>query len=290
MTSANKICIGTANFAQKYGKIKNNKVSEKEIKKILNYCKKNNINDFDTAYTYKNEDIVGNLKPKNWTKLKISSKLPIIPKNIKRIDLWMNKIIDNSLNKLKISKLNILYIHNLNSLLSKNGPEIYSQMVNLKKKGLINKVGISSYNPKDILKIINQYKIDVVQLPFNYLDQTLLENNTYKLFIKNKIEIYVRSIFLQGVLLTNNLNELQFNKLLMSKYQEVIKSISHSNLSKYEFALNFIIKNDIYKQIVFGIDSLDQLKKIQLFRKRNDKINYYKLSTYNKKIIYPHYW
>ena len=48
-----KIAIGTANFNQKYG-ISNSKIKNfKEIKKILNFLKKNKIYHIDTAFSYK---------------------------------------------------------------------------------------------------------------------------------------------------------------------------------------------------------------------------------------------
>ena len=71
-----KICIGTANFGQKYGLIKNHMVSEKEIAKILDYCNKNNIYKIDTAIGYGDaEKKLGNIGIKNW---KVVSKFPPI--------------------------------------------------------------------------------------------------------------------------------------------------------------------------------------------------------------------
>ena len=46
-----KLALGTANFGQEYGLTKK-KVTKKEITKILNVCKNNNIRLIDTAINY----------------------------------------------------------------------------------------------------------------------------------------------------------------------------------------------------------------------------------------------
>ena len=50
-----KFIIGSANFTQKYG-ADTTKINQNEIKKILNFAKKNNINTIDTADTYYTAD------------------------------------------------------------------------------------------------------------------------------------------------------------------------------------------------------------------------------------------
>ena len=56
MLKNSKISIGSANFGQKYGFLKKSNVNKKEFKKIIDYCQKNKINNFDTASRYKNSE------------------------------------------------------------------------------------------------------------------------------------------------------------------------------------------------------------------------------------------
>ena len=77
----NKIILGSANFNQIYG-IKKNFIKKKEIKKSFKLALKNNIKIIDTSPLYnKSEKIIGLL---NNNKFKIISKIPKIPKNIKK--------------------------------------------------------------------------------------------------------------------------------------------------------------------------------------------------------------
>ena len=77
----NKIILGSANFDQIYGK-KKNFIKKSEIKKLFKLAKKNKIKTIDTSPLYnKSEKIIGLL---NNNRFKIISKIPKLPKNIKR--------------------------------------------------------------------------------------------------------------------------------------------------------------------------------------------------------------
>ena len=71
----------------------------------------------------------------------------------------------------------------------------------LKKKKIIRKIGVSVYNTNELDKILDKYKIDMVQLPLNLFNRTFLYKNYLKKLKKKNIEIHLRSIFLQGILL-----------------------------------------------------------------------------------------
>ena len=77
----NKIILGSANFDQTYG-IKKNFINKNEIKKLFNLASKNKIKTIDTSPLYnKSEKIIGLL---NNERFRIISKIPKIPKNIKK--------------------------------------------------------------------------------------------------------------------------------------------------------------------------------------------------------------
>ena len=80
-----KISIGTAQFGFKYG-ITNStgQVSQKEVKKIINFCRKKKISFLDTASEYGiSEKIIGKTKI---DKFQVVTKIPKIPKNISNIE------------------------------------------------------------------------------------------------------------------------------------------------------------------------------------------------------------
>ena len=55
-----------------------------------------------------------------------------------------------------------------------------------------------------LLKNIKQNNFDIVQFPMNVFDQRLLDKRIGNLIKKKKIEVHIRSIFLQGLLTLRN--------------------------------------------------------------------------------------
>ena len=196
----NKIILGSANFDQKYG-IKKNFIKKSEIKKLFNFALKKKIKTIDTSPLYnESEKIIGLL---NKGRFKIISKIPKIPKDIrkKNIKKWIKKSTKTSLKNLKVKKFECLLIHNANSLLSKNGDEIYKSIKSMKTGKLTNKIGVSIYDFNLLDKILKKFRFDLIQAPLNILDQRLVNTGWLKKLKKRKIEVHVRSIFLQGILL-----------------------------------------------------------------------------------------
>ena len=70
----------------------------------------------------------------------------------------------------------------------------------LKKIKIVKNIGVSLYDFKKLDFLLKKFPIDVVQVPFNILDQRLNKNLFKEIISRKKIEVHVRSIFLQGIL------------------------------------------------------------------------------------------
>ena len=256
----NKISIGTAQFGTFYGIAnKIGKLSFSEGKKIVNFSRNININTFDTACDYINaEKILGLIGVNNCN---IVSKLPKkVPKN--NIAKWVTKSVKKSLKKLKVKKLHAILIHDTKYLSGNQGQELYRGLLNIKKIGLVKKIGISIYNMSELDLILSNFKIDIVQSPFNIFDQRLKSSGWLKKLKKLNIEIHTRSTFLQGLLLMKK-NELpkkfkKWNKIFNSWYKLIIKL----KKTPQEICLNFVLSHKEIDKVILGFDSLEQFKEI----------------------------
>lgn len=280
-----KLIIGTANFGQKYG-LKKNKINRKEIFKILNYSYKTGIKTIDTAINYGvSEKIIGKSQNKEW---KIISKIPKIPCKTKKIDVYLNKIINKSIRNLNNKKLYGILIHNPDDLLNKRGPEIYKSLLKIKNKKLIKKIGVSIYNFEHIDILTKKFKLDIIQIPFNLIDRRLLNRKILKNLKSQKIEIHVRSIFLKGLLLEEKLPK-KFQKWNYL-WSEIHKFKKKNNINNLELCLNFIKKYKFIDKFIIGIDNLEHLREIIKVLK-NIKITQAPfIKCDDKKLIDPTQW
>ena len=92
-----------------------------------------------------------------------------------------------------------MFIHDGDKILENSFRNKIKILYKLKKDNIIKKIGISIYDFTILKKVISKFNIDVIQLPYNLVDRRI--EKFKKLFIKNKIQIYARSIFLQGTIL-----------------------------------------------------------------------------------------
>ena len=285
----NEIILGSANFNQIYG-ITKNFIKKKEIKRSFNLALKNNIRIIDTSPFYnKSEKIIGLL---NNDKFKIISKIPKIPRNIKKknIKKWVKLKVSNSLKNLKIKKFECLLLHNVDSLLSKNGNEIYKNIKNMKTIGLTNKIGISIYDFNILDKILKKFKFDLIQAPFNILDQRLVTTGWLKKLKKRKIKVYVRSIFLQGILLLKH-NQLPEKLKKLNKNLIIWENWLKKNKFKpLQVCISFVLNQRQLDGIVVGYNNKNQLNQILKQKKMKSSFSIPNLNIRNRKLIDPRKW
>ena len=259
-TILNKISIGTAQLGGFYGiSNKVGKLSFNEFKKIVVFSRNINVNTFDTASDYKNVEKKLGLIGVNNSKVvsKLSKK---IPNN--NIFHWVKRSVVKSLNNLKVKKIHAILIHDTKILRGNKGKEIYKGLLNIKKLGLVKKIGISIYNMSELDEVLNNFKIDIVQAPFNFFDQRLKSSGWLKKFKKLNIEIHTRSTFLQGLLLMKK-NEIpkkfkKWNKTF-NLWFSLIKKM---NKTPQEICLNFVLSHKEIDNVILGFDNLEQFKEI----------------------------
>jgi len=281
-----KISLGTVQFGINYG-INKKKINFKEIKKIINYSNKIKIKKIDTAIAYgKSEKILGSFSLKNW---RITTKIPAYRVSYGDPEKWTKNQIKNSLNSLRIKRLHGVLFHNTNDLFNSNGKKIYKALLNLKKRGLIKKIGISIYDFKNLNKILKIFKIDIVQVPFNIIDRRLLKSSLLDLQKRNKIELQVRSIFLQGLLLKN----LKYKNLKFNRFTKIWTAL-HNWLYNNKYNLLDVCINDClrynFDSIIIGFENLNHLKRIINYKKINNLRLPVSFSSNKNSLINPTKW
>ena len=277
----NKISIGTANFANKYGLKKNNGLKIEEIEKILELGFKKGIRNIDTAQTYGNsENILGKLNLNKW---KISTKININKNNLKKNDQIFSSV-EKSLKRLRINYIENLFIHNdLNIFNEKELSEIFCSLNQLKEKKIIKNFGCSIYTIKEFNKLINFSCLKILQAPLNIFNRKFLDQKITKYLLEKNIKLQFRSIFLQGLLLVDykNIPKKFYDwRYDFKKYQIYLEKVK---ITKIMAALSIL--NEVkYSSVVIGFDSEKQLEEV-LKNLPNKKINIPKFNIKNAKFI-----
>ena len=284
-----KIALGTANFGQKYGLAGKIIKSDKKIKKIIQFANNSKIKLIDTSNNYgSSETLLGNNNLKNFkiiTKLKISNDEK---KSNNLENIVFNKV-EESLLKLNIKKLYAILLHESNDLKSNKRHKLIKVLKKLKKRNLVSKIGISIYNPKELNFIWPFWKPDIVQCPFNILDRRLYESGWLKKLKKNKTEIHVRSIFLQGLLLQNEKSMPRKFKKWKNIFKKWNNYCKKENISKIQGCINFIKSFKKISFVIIGFENIKQVKNIISYFE-NDRKSYTTIACNDIRLIDPRLW
>lgn len=283
-----QIILGTAQLSGNYG-ILNKNVSNKFYKSYLNKIykasKDNKINYLDTSENY--PGVHKKIGSSKLNQLKIITKInvdKIFDK--KKSQFRFNKILKD-LNK---NSIYALLIHNPVNLNKKNIVNTISFIKKLKSENKVKKIGISIYDKKDLNLIKNFWVPDIVQLPLNIFNRNLITDKTINLLFKKKVEIHVRSVFLQGLLLSKEVPKkfIKFKPIFKMWY-----SITNNELEKkISFSINFINKFYNLKKFVIGFDNIEQINLLGKILKKNEKLslNLKKIKTNSKVLKDPRKW
>ena len=284
-----KIALGTANFGQKYGLTRKNINSNKEIEKILKFSNKSIIKLIDTSDNYgSSETLLGNNNLKSFkiiTKLKIS----VNEKKSDNLENIVFKKIEDSLSKLNIKKLYAILLHNSDDLKGDKEHKLIKVLKKLKKKNLVSKIGVSIYDPKELDFIWPFWKPDIVQCPFNIVDKRIYESGWLNKLKRNKIEIHVRSIFLQGLLLKDKKSIPKKFKNCENIFKKLGNYCKNKNISKMQACINFIKSFKKISYVIIGFENIDQIKKTIKYFNKNQK-KYPSLICNDAKLINPRLW
>jgi len=282
------LILGTAQLGLNYG-ISNNtgQPSRDQSYEILEMAHNAGVKILDTAFAYGNaEKVIGEL---NGNRFKIISKLPDLSnnefqKNCKKISTFISKSLENT----KQEHLHAYLLHSLDNL--KNGGElVWKQLRDLKNQGLTKKIGYSLYSPKQLDIYFDQYKPDIVQIPMNILDREFQKSGWLKKLKDNGVEIHVRSVFLQGLLLMSY--EEQILKFPMHKntwelFRNELKEFGGTAL---DYSLGFIKGLEEIDEMVIGVNSAYELKEIVSSESKICSVPI-ELSISDPKLIYPFNW
>jgi len=143
-----RLALGTVQFGQNYGVAnRTGQVSFDQIKESLHIAALHGVNTIDTAISYGNsESLIGQIGVE---KFRIITKLPEVPKGVD-VQEWIKSQVMTSLGHLNTSSVYGLLLHRPQQFNGSLGQEILSALKTLKENGIINKVGVSIYNPEDL--------------------------------------------------------------------------------------------------------------------------------------------
>jgi aryl-alcohol dehydrogenase-like predicted oxidoreductase len=237
--------------------------TEQEAIHLLRKAFESGINFFDTARMYgTSENIIGKAFKNNRNRVVIATKCKHFKNSDEGLPCYqvlrsaIMQSLQESLDALQTNYVDVYMVHqaDLEIIQSADVREIFTS---LKEAGLIRATGVSTYTNEQTEKAIEMGGWDVIQVPFNLMDQ-----RQSVLFSRAAVKgtgIVIRSVLLKGLLSDKGKNlhpALSEVENHLNKYSELTNKLS-VNLST--LATTFALSFPEVSSILVGIDKLSYL-------------------------------
>ena len=282
-----KIILGTVQFGLLYG-INNvtGKPDEQKVFGILDHAFNHGIFILDTADAYGNaSDLIGNYHKTTGNHFIINTKF--------RADAEHSiaQQLEDSLRRLNVKSINVYFFHRFQDVHEKG---VMEELKALKRAGLIQKTGASVYDNEELAFAIESEDIDVIQLPFNLLDNNSQRGTLLEKARQQQKEIQVRSVFLQGLFFKDPATFPNGLQPLQPYMQQIHSLASEWRITMEEMAIGYVMNQAAIDHVLLGVDTLEQLKTNIAHASKQlpgEVMNFLdKLHVHETALLYPKNW
>lgn len=257
--------LGTVQFGGDYG-VSNTggRTPPDEVARILALAEREGIGLLDTAALYgDSEAVLGSALRRGHPFRIVSKTLKFDVARISQADASALRAgFENSLRRLRQDRIHGLLIHTAADLLRPGGDLLWAVLTELKREGLVEKIGVSVYTGSEIESILARFGPDLVQLPLNVLDQRLLANGQLARLKSQAVEIHARSIFLQGLLLMQDTPVPSTLARFRPQLERVWQACRRAAVSPLDLSLAFVKSVTTVDAAIVGVAAAAQLAQI----------------------------
>lgn len=288
-----KLVLGTAQFGLDYGVAnQSGQISLNQAHKILELARTCGVRDLDTAINYGDaEHRLGQIGVKDF---RVITKLP--PQTDQMLDAdfdtdaWVKKELIASLKRLNLKSLYGVLIHKPADLFGRNGQAILKSLEQCKTEGLVQKLGVSVYDPTALSDLMHIKRWDIVQAPLSIMDRRLVTSGWLRHLNNFGVEVHARSVFMQGLILKNSHDlPIRFTKWshIWNEWDDWQSATGYSAL---EASLAYVKSFPEVDRILVGIDGLSHLREILAALSTSVRTNWPEIACDDDQLVNPFRW
>jgi aryl-alcohol dehydrogenase-like predicted oxidoreductase len=257
-----QLALGTAQFGLDYG-ITNGRgrVPADEARRMLQCARDGGVRLLDTAPAYgDSEQALGSaMAGQDWRV--VTKTLPLRTAQVDEDALArVDAAFRGSLAHLRVASVDTLLVHHAEDLLVPGGDALYRWLRAQQDAGLVARIGASVYDGEQVRALLDRYRLDAVQLPASIADQRLLADGTVQRLQEAGVEIHVRSLYLQGLLLAEPAFVAQRFPQQAAWAQRLHDEIRQRDIDAVQACLSFFRAQPAFGVAVIGAASADEVR------------------------------
>jgi len=267
----NQLVVGGAQLGLNYGVANTNgQPTDSECETLIKTAINNGVEYIDTASAYgESEAVIGRVLNSGWmSRVNIITKLSPLsecPGNADRktLEAFVEASVYQSCTHLHCQEIKVLMLHRAAHIHEWNGV-VWSKLIQLKDAGVIHQLGVSVQSPEELEFVLDEPLITFIQMPYNIMDNRWgsVLSKLKQIKSERKLTVHVRSVFLQGLLLSDNSDH--WSKANFGNHDTVVHCLN-SWVKKYnranvaELCLAFVRSQNWVDGIVVGMETTSQL-------------------------------
>lgn len=284
-----ELALGTVQFGLNYGVTNHTgEISDAMMASMLKLANQRGIQLFDTAADYGiSQKRLGSI-PEFSESRKYVTKFSLPQDGSPPTEA---NIFQNSMQQLKAEHLYAVLFHKLQDLSDSRCSATLEVLREGRNAQKIDRIGVSIYNTEDLALALEVFPdLDIIQLPANALDLRLLESSELQEVRSRGTEIHVRSIFLQGLLLSNPDALSEYFSPLKPALLQLNKIAENTGKSVLELLLGKMRGHSFIDAVLVGATSVSELEEVISGWESSSDIEDFELPLVPNEILDPRGW
>ena len=255
-----RMMLGTVQFGLPYGVAnQTGQPTYDEAVRIVAAAVEGGVNCFDTAAAYgTSEEVLGNALHE----LKLTDKVTVVTKVLPLSDMELanpaaafqaiERSIEKSRRRLRLDCLPIVLFHRETDAAHMEG------LARLRDRGWLKYYGVSCNNFAGPAQEFAA-STDALQIPANIVDRRHLQPDFFKTTVTNNVAIFIRSVYLQGLLVMRESEIPTSLREILPTRQKLAVIAQQAGLSLQELAVRFILSQAGVTSVLVGVESVAQV-------------------------------
>ena len=164
--------------------------------------------------------------------------------------------------RLAVEKVDTLLAPSVTDLFSPLGGALWDRLRALKDQGLCRRIGVPVYASDDPVGVAKRFKPDVVQAPASLLDQRLLIDGTLSTLAEMGVEVWLRSIFLNGVLFLPPDRAPSHLQAAAGRISRARRLIAEGKSDPLQAALGFALSRPEAARVLVGVTTASEMSAV----------------------------
>lgn len=253
MGNISKFTLGTVQLGMNYGMANmTGQPSKEQAFGILDQAALSGVTSLDTAVAYgSSEQVIGEYLQKCANRYFITSKFKLGNEDpVQKLEEQKRLTMEH------LGKVDLYFFHNGEELV-RYAKQLQEPLLELRERGVTRFLGASVYEAKEIETFLKYDWLQGIQIPMNILDDRLRRCGLLEELYKRGTVVFVRSVFLQGLLCMEQIPE-RYD--FLASYVRELKDIAKSEeMTLMEMSVAYIRDLQGVSSLVLGCETAGQV-------------------------------